>query len=218
MDLINVYEQIRLNWPKVCKVLRRHQYNHSKKYYYIERAREHRVPHERAAQFIYLNRTCWNGLYRVNLRGEFNVPIGTKNSVLLESDNFEHMASLLAKITLKVSDFEPVLDSAGKDDFLFVDPPYVTRHNCNGFLKYNEKIFGWDDQIRLAAAVKRAASRGAKILLTNADHPSITSLYEDVGSPQGIRALVRSSVLAADSKQRGMITEFALAVNYDPPK
>lgn len=145
------------------------------------------------------------------------MPIGTKNSVLLESDNFEQIASLLENATLKVSDFEPILDSARKDDFVFIDPPYVTRHNCNGFLKYNGKIFSWHDQIRLAAAVGRAASRGALILLTNANHPSIKALYQGIGNPQRIRPLVRSSVLAASSKQRGFVTEMALTVNYDPP-
>ena len=215
-DLLNVYNEIRCNWRKVDRALRRHQRNHSKHYYYLERSRVRRASHERAAQLIYLNRTCWNGLYRVNLEGRFNVPIGTKSSVLLETDDFEQAAMLLSCATLKVSDFEPILDSVEKNDFVFVDPPYVTRHNFNGFIKYNETIFTWDDQTRLAAAVGRAACRGALILLTNADQPSIRALYEGFNTPHRIHSLKRSSVLAASSNQRGVVTEMAVTVNYEP--
>lgn len=210
-ELINTYDQIRLNWQKIAGALRRHQRNHCAEYYYHERARERKAGHERAAKFIYLNRVCWNGLYRVNLRGQFNVPIGTKTSVVLESDNFEQVAALLRRATLFAADFETILERAGESDFVFVDPPYVTRHNFNGFAKYNDRIFCWDDQERLAAAIRRSAGRGAKILLTNANHASVRALYNGVGSQL---TLVRNSVLAADSANRGSTTEFAIAVNY----
>ncbi len=141
---------------------RRHHRLHSEKYYYEERARTHRVAHEQAAQFIYLNRTCWNGLYRVNLRGEFNVPIGTKSSVTLETDDFKRISSQLKRATLTHSDFSHTINEAKRGDFLFIDPPYVTRHNFNGFVKYNDNIFSWNDQERLADCVVAAASRGAK--------------------------------------------------------
>ena len=215
-ELLNVYNEIRCNWHKVNRALRRHQRNHSEHYYYLERSRVRRASHERAAQLIYLNRTCWNGLYRVNLEGKFNVPIGTKSSVLLGTDDFEQAAFLLSRATLKVSDFEPILDGVEKNDFVFVDPPYVTRHNFNGFIKYNETIFTWDDQIRLATAVGRAACRGALILLTNADHPSIKALYEGFSTTHRIHSLKRSSVLAASANQRGVVTEMAVTVNYEP--
>jgi DNA adenine methylase len=210
-DLINLYSQIQGNWKKVHDALRRHDRNHSSEYYYLERARKHRSAHERAAQFLYLNRTCWNGLYRVNLRGEFNVPIGTKDAVLLDSDQFEKSASILKAATLAASDFEPIIKSATANDFLFLDPPYVTRHNFNGFLKYNDKIFSWQDQIRLANAVYAAADRGVKILMTNADHNSVRQLYRGVGRQH---TLDRNSVLAADSENRGDVTEIAIAINY----
>lgn len=211
-ELINTYEQIRLNWKKISLALRRHQRNHCESYYYEERARARKVEHERAAKFIYLNRVCWNGLYRVNLRGQFNVPIGTKNSVLLDSDDFEEVAELLMRAKLIVSDFEAVLDGAGVNDFVFIDPPYVTRHNFNGFAKYNDRIFSWSDQERLAAAIKRAANRGVKMLLTNANHASVRELYKNVGRQ---KTLTRSSVLAADSKNRGSTTEIAISINYE---
>ena len=216
-DLVNVYEQIKGDWTKVFRALKRHQKHHNKNYYYRERDRLHRVPHERAAQFIYLNRTCWNGLYRVNRQGKFNVPVGTKSAVLLPNDNFQSASNLLRNANVIVSDFEQVIDDVGEGDFLFLDPPYVTRHNLNGFRKYNETLFTWDDQIRLAMAIRGAAHRGALILLTNANHLSIISLYSEIGLPYKIHALQRHSVLAADASQRGPVSELALTINYETP-
>jgi DNA adenine methylase len=211
-ELINAYAEIRSNWRKVRSALQRHHRNHSEKYYYAERARQHRAPHEQAAQFIYLNRTCWNGLYRVNLRGEFNVPIGTKTAVMLASDDFAEAASLLKSTRLVTSDFEDTISKTKRGDFMFIDPPYVTRHNFNGFLKYNDKIFSWKDQERLRSAVGEAARRGVKILVTNAAHESISQLYGRLGRQIELQ---RSSVLAADSNNRGTTTELAIVINYD---
>jgi DNA adenine methylase len=211
-ELINTFLEVRSNWKKVQQALRRHHRNHSEKYYYAERARNHIVAHEKAAQFIYLNRTCWNGLYRVNLHGNFNVPIGTKTSACLESDNFQAVAQLLRRATICASDFQSVIARAKKEDFLFVDPPYITRHNFNGFVKYDDRIFSWDDQERLAKSIKLASQRGTKILLTNADHASVKALYRDVGLKIRIR---RHSVLAAGSDNRGRTTELAIIINYE---
>lgn len=109
------------------------------------------------------------------------------------------------------TDFESVLNRTNGRDFVFIDPPYVTRHNLNGFAKYNDQIFSWSDQERLASAIKRAAERGVKMLLTNANHASVRNLYLGVG--QHI-TLTRNSVLAADANNRGATTEIAVAVNY----
>ena len=210
-ELINAYKQMCSSWRLVRRALRRHQRLHTCDYYYEERARLHRVAHERAAQFIYLNRTCWNGLYRVNLQNVFNVPIGTKSAVLLDSDNFPLTAEVLGKSKLAVSDFEETLDLAQKNDFVFVDPPYVTRHNFNGFVKYNDRLFSWNDQERLAKAVRRAADRDVKVLVTNAAHQSIRDLYRGLGDREDLN---RASVLAADSANRGITTEIAITINY----
>jgi DNA adenine methylase len=212
-DLIETFRAIKADGTRIERSLRRHHRRHSSDYYYAERARKRRVPHERASQFIYLNRTCWNGLYRVNLSGEFNVPIGTKTSVVLPTDNFDDWCKALGGAQLRHADFEDILDETGADDFVFLDPPYVTRHNLNGFLKYNHKIFCWEDQERLRDAVVRASGRGATLLLMNANHESIRRLYEGVGKHV---ELTRHSVLAADSLNRGPTSELAIAVNYDP--
>lgn len=207
-DLIETYRAIKENHLKVEQALRRHQRFHCQQYYYEERSRVRRSPTERAAQFLYLNRTCWNGLYRVNLSGKFNVPIGTKQSVILESDNFADIARLLRTAKLSHIDFEPLIDEAKSNDFLFIDPPYVVNHNYNGFLKYNEKLFSWADQIRLRDSLERAVSRGCKVLVLNANHKSIRDLYRGIGTP--IR-LPRHSVLAAKSTYRKPSSEIAIA-------
>jgi DNA adenine methylase len=157
--LIETYEAVQSDWSRVDRELKRHQAAHSRDYYYLERERSRRTAFTRAAQFIYLNRTCWNGLYRVNLNGTFNVPIGTKTAVVLDTDDFEEVSTLLSGATLKCCDFEEVLDECARGDFVFVDPPYTVKHNMNGFIKYNEKLFSWDDQVRLRDAVARAADR-----------------------------------------------------------
>ncbi len=210
-DLVNVYWQVRSNPQGVAAALKRHNRNHSKPYYYKERDRAHRCAHERAAQFLYLNRTCWNGLYRVNLRGEFNVPIGTKDAVLLDTDDFDAAAEVMRSAEVYIADFEVILELSERNDFVFVDPPYITAHNFNGFVKYNEKLFGWEDQIRLKDAVVRARDRGVKVLVSNADHSSIRDLYSGVGN---IISLPRRSVIAASSDFRGSTTELIIRT-YD---
>jgi DNA adenine methylase len=165
---------------------------------------------KRAGRFLYLNRTCWNGLYRVNLNGDFNVPIGTKDTVILSSDNFENIADLLREVDLRCADFEEVIDECGSGDFLFVDPPYTVQHNYNNFVKYNEKIFSWGDQIRLRDAIKRAISREASVAITNADHKAVRKLYEGICY---YTQLNRYSILAGEASKRGLTTEALFLAN-----
>lgn len=163
----------------------------------------------RAAQFIYLNRTCFNGLYRVNLKGKFNVPIGTKVKVFDRFEDFSAISRILKRAEICHSDFEFIIDSAISGDFLFIDPPYTVKHNLNGFIKYNEKIFSWDDQVRLRDAIVRAAARGVIVLLTNAAHASVVALYEGIGT---MRFVTRSSVLAGKKVARGSVDELIVTI------
>lgn len=206
-DLIATYIQIRDNPQSIKELLKSHQHFHSKSYYYEVRATIPQCPVEKAARFLYLNRTCWNGLYRVNRRGEFNVPIGTKTAVTLDTDDFHAVSDMLQHVDILASDFETIIDRAGEGDFLFVDPPYTVRHNKNGFVKYNETLFSWNDQIRLQQALVRARSRGAMALITNAGHPSIQELYGDLG--ECVR-LSRHSVLSGDPSRRSRVDEFII--------
>jgi len=206
-DLINAYIQVRDNYKKVEELLSNHQIKHSKEYYYNVRGELPICDIQRAANFIYLNRTCFNGLYRVNRQGIFNVPKGSKDKVLLESDNFSEISILLKNATLFNTDFENVIDESNEGDILFVDPPYTVNHNNNGFIKYNENLFSWDDQLRLAESVLKASERGVQIIMTNADHESIRNLYKNHFQTISLK---RNSVMASKSGFRGETTELLI--------
>jgi DNA adenine methylase len=207
-DLIATYSAIREDWKPVVRILSEYHREHSKDFYYSVRSSRPRTLHGRAARFIYLNRTCWNGLYRVNLRGEFNVPMGTKERVLLGADDFCRASVLLKRAALIASDFGQVVCEAGRGDLIFADPPYVTAHSQNGFLKYNERLFSWTDQIRLRDALLGAKRRGAAIVATNADTPSIRALYREHFK---IFSATRSSVIASDTRNRGRTSELIIS-------
>jgi DNA adenine methylase len=163
---------------------------------------------QKAARFIYLNRTCWNGLYRVNLNGEFNVPIGTKTSVLLGSDDFPSTSQTLQSATLIAGDFEVAIDQAQAGDVVFCDPPYTVRHNNNGFVKYNEQLFVWQDQVRLKDSLERAQARGARVFVTNADHESVRELYSGNFKTT---ALKRFSPIGGTNAVRGKYSELLIS-------
>lgn len=205
--LIDTYKAIQENWERVVKTLKKHHQSHNKEYYYQIRSQKTKNIFTTAAKFIYLNRTCWNGLYRVNKQGQFNVPIGTKTNVLLDSDNFKEISSVLKKATIYNSDFETIIDMAQEDDLIFADPPYTVKHDNNGFIKYNEVLFEWKDQIRLKDALSRAKQRGAKIISTNAHHDSILDLYK---GDFMLKTVDRKSVIAGSSKARGRCQEYLI--------
>lgn len=202
--LIELYTVIRDELDKFEEHLKKHAQCHSKDYYYQLRGEKLGNPAARAAQFLYLNRTCWNGLYRENLKGQFNVPIGTKQNVIFEADDFPGWSRALAGVRLACRDFEESIDEANEGDFAFVDPPYTVRHNTNGFVKYNQNIFAWEDQVRLHKALKRAAERGVSFALMNADHESVRELYLGFGEHQ---RLGRHSVIAGRPANRSHATE-----------
>lgn len=205
-ELIECYQAIKDEPGKVADALKVHARLHSDDYYYQVRAMKCRTPHGKAARFIYLNRTCWNGLYRVNLRGEFNVPRGTKNEVLLATDDFEKISAALARAELVCSDFEVQIDRAKKGDLIFADPPYTVRHNLNGFVKYNEILFSWNDQVRLCGALARAKKRGVDVFVTNADHESVRELYKEFD----INDITRYSAISGISDSRGNFSELII--------
>lgn len=202
-ELIHTYSVLKNDWASVFALLRRHHNKHSNSYYYQVRSSTPRSDAGRAARFLYLNRTCFNGLYRVNRNGQFNVPLGTKTAVLMESDDFEAVANALAAAELVSVDFEQIVDRCGENDFIFADPPYTVKHNNNGFVKYNERLFSWADQERLKSALHRAAERGARVVVSNADHPSIRELY----SGWDVETLYRHSVMASESVRRKRTSE-----------
>jgi DNA adenine methylase len=206
-ELVETYQVVRDDWESVLDELTIHHRKHSASHYYRVRSSKPRLSVKKAARFIYLNRTCWNGLYRVNKHGSFNVPVGTKLNVILPTDNFAAVAGLLRKMTIHSCDYLDAISRAEKEDFLFVDPPYVTKRHNGSFIKYNEKLFAWNDQIALRDALVGARRRGAKILATNANNKVIRRLYEN---DFDVTTATRSSVISGANEGRGRCSELVI--------
>lgn len=151
--------------------------------YYSLRAKEPSDPFWRAVRFVYLNRTCYGGIYRENKRGMFNTPYGGGSRTpapLWERSLISLCSPLLRRegVASEIRDFEVSLDEAGDGDVVYCDPAYraATREH---FDRYGAVIFGWDDQVRLAAAARRASARGALVIVSNTNNPAVQELYED---------------------------------------
>ncbi len=206
-ELVNAYSCLKDSPEVIDRRLRRLHARHGRRLYYKMRAMVPRSALGRAVRFLYLNRTCFNGIYRVNQKGEFNVPIGSKTLVQYSDGYLLSVSNSLRTASIRVADFEETISKAGSGDFVFVDPPYTVMHNNNNFIKYNANLFSWVDQVRLSSVIRRAASRGAMIMLSNADHSSIRALYRDFGHHYRV---ARSSVLAAESDRRCKTTELVI--------
>ena len=202
--LIEAYKQIRDDVEYFIECFDSYATQHSESFYYELRKKNFSNATKRAAQFVYLNRVCFNGIYRENLSGEFNVPIGSKESAQLDTDDFVSVANALVNTNIVCCDFEKIIDQSTCGDFLYLDPPYVTKHNFNGFAKYNQKIFSWADQKRLSTAVCKAHKRGVSIVLSNANHEEIRELYKP---HLRIISLERFTVVASNPRYRGKTTE-----------
>jgi DNA adenine methylase len=164
---------------------------------------------KRAAEFIYLNRGCFNGLYRVNSRGDFNVPYGRPRTTnIIDFKNLRVCSAALRAngVQVRKSDFERAIVKAKAGDLVYFDPPYVTGHNNNGFLDYNEKLFSWPDQQRLAKVAKDLKSRKVNVIVSNANHDGVIELFRGFKW----KTISRSSTLAADSEYRGPVSEVVL--------
>ncbi|MER9018562.1 Dam family site-specific DNA-(adenine-N6)-methyltransferase [Mesorhizobium sp. M0601] len=210
-ELIAMYRAIRDDWSSVAEQLESHAGLHSESYYYLQRSSPPDERFARAAWFLYMNRACYNGLYRVNRSGEFNVPKGSKSEILLKTDDFSAVSSAFSESELISKDFETIVDMSSEGDFVYLDPPYTVKHNYNGFNKYNERLFSWSDQERLAKSVLKAKGRGVKLAVSNANHTSVLELYKTFGE---IVELTRHSTIGGLKASRASITEIFVRVGY----
>lgn len=179
-ELIETYKVMRDKPELLREKMLCHQKYHNKEYYYKIRSMKPRTDINRASRFIYLNRTCFNGMYRVNKKGEFNVPKGTKDNFTYDIDVFEEYSTILKNAELLTTDFEIAIESAKKGDLIFADPPYAMNSGSQ-FIKYNDKLFTWEDQKRLFDSLKKASQRGAHVILTNAFCEELKTMYEEAG-------------------------------------
>jgi DNA adenine methylase len=205
-DLIDCYEVIRDEPDRLIPRLR--GMKNSKKDYLRIRASKPTSDISRAARLLYLSSLAFNGIYRVNLRGEFNVPYGQKRHLDIVQESRIRAASLaLRGSTLRCSDFRTAVASAATGDLVYLDPPYTVAHGSNGFLKYNAKIFSWADQTRLSETAADLDRRGCHVIITNASHASIRQLYPRFN----VRAVVRPSRIAASAKFRSPVRELVFS-------
>ena len=179
-NLMAVYEGVRDEVEGVIRRLRMHSKLHSKEHYYAVRERFPDDLRGQAARIIYLNRTCYNGLYRENKGGKFNTPMGDyKNPVILDADNLREAAKALQQAEIATASFEEILHHAAPGDFVYFDPPYVPLSDSAKFTSYAKNGFGEKEQRLLAETMRKLDEKGVKVLLSNSMTPLIRELYQD---------------------------------------
>lgn len=180
-ELINMYRWVRDTPEFVLVALAQHAATHNKDRYYGLRAAfngaQLKGTAAQAALFIYLNRTCFNGLWRVNKKGAFNVPWGDRSAdQICESNVLRSAAAVLQGVQLESADFAAVLEACGIADFVYMDPPYLQAGD-HDFTNYTPGGFDYADHVELAKACRALHERGAKFMLSNSDTPATRELY-----------------------------------------
>jgi len=201
-ELVNCYEVTKSRPEELIESLRR--LKNTEETYYKVRSSSPRTAVSRAARFIYLCSLSFNGIYRVNLAGQFNVPYGRKEHLVpCDAELILSISEQLQSCELLCTDFEAAAKRAKPGDCVYFDPPYTVAHGNNGFVKYNEKIFSWKDQERLEFVAKKLAHEGVRVVISNADHPSLRNLYKTFN----VLTVERWSKISAAATGRKKITE-----------
>ncbi len=211
--LIEVYKIVRDDVAGVIAALKPHR--NEADYYYSIRAQnpDDLTKAQRAARLIFLNKTCYNGLYRENRKGEFNVPFGRyKNPKICDAPRLEAAAAALQGVSLQVADFAEAIKTAVPGDFVYFDPPYVPLSQTSNFTSYNKAGFGPDDQVRLAETVGHLTERGVKVMLSNSSADLVYELYGR--SPYRLIDIQARRNINSNPARRGPVKEL-LILNYD---
>ena len=176
--LIDVYRVVQQDVNGLIEALKVHK-NTKAHYYRMRKKKPERLsPVEQAARLIFLNKTCYNGLYRENSKGEFNVPFGRyKNPTICDEDRLRTAACVLRNVELKAVDFEEAVEPAQAGDFIYFDPPYVPLNATSSFTSYSKYGFSHADQVRLAETFRRLDERGCIVMLSNSSAPVVRELY-----------------------------------------
>ncbi len=211
-ELINVYLTIRDYPNELIAELEKHKTNNSEEYFYAIRALdrnneyEHLSNIERAARIIYLNKTCYNGLYRVNSAGQFNSPFGKyKNPNIVNATTIRAMSKYLQKnkIDIRQGDYKNVLRDLKKGAFVYLDPPYMPISSSSSFTGYTEGGFSYEKQVELKLECDKLKKKGISFLQSNSDCPEIRDLYKEY---EIITVQAKRSINSNASK-RGEINE-----------
>ena len=209
--LIDTYLALKTNWEKVAGYLDK-MINTNEEFLKIRAIDPWKLNlFERAAHFIYLNKTCFRGLFRVNSKGGFNAPYGAYNRRYYDPQNIEAVVSMLSDVQIKSGDFEFGIDGITPDDFVYFDPPYYPVNETSKFTAYTKDAFLEEAQEKLAEVFKKLDKRGCKVMLSNSDTKFIRDLYKDYKKYTAVVGAKRFINCVAE--KRGEITEVVVR-NY----
>jgi DNA adenine methylase len=214
-ELINTLNVIKNNVDELIKELKEHKKKTNKEYFYKirELKTENLREVERASRFIYLNKTCFNGLYRVNSKGGFNVPFNNaKNPLICPEEDLREISQLLKNAKIEVKQFYEIEKEAKKGDFIYFDPPYYPLKR-DSFTTYTKEVFLEKEQERLTELFKTLDKKGCKVMLSNSDTEFIKNLYKDYP----IKFVKANRMINCDGKGRGKINELVVT-NYPHTK
>lgn len=231
-ELINTYIQIKNNSDELISILSKYQKQYDKAnendrqdIYYKKRKKfneliikcdkENLI--DKAALFIFLNKTCFNGLYRVNSEGFYNVPKGMyKNPLICDEDNIVQISKKIKNVTIKCGDFEKCEDFIDSKTFVYIDPPYRPLTKSAMFTSYCKEQFSDNEQIRLGDFINRLNSKKAKIVLSNSDPKNVDkndNFFDDLYKNYSIDRIAAKRMINSNASKRGMVTELLVA-NY----
>lgn len=212
VELINCYNMVKNELPSVIRYLKKHK--NDGEHFYKVRAMDvaDLSPAERAARLIFLNKTCFNGLYRVNRKGQFNVPFGRyENPKICDEVNLRAAERALCNAKINTANFEAVLSQAKRGDFVYLDPPYQPLSTTSSFTGYTRNSFGESDQERLRDVFKKLTDKGCYAMLSNSDTPFIRELYDAFN----IETVYANRAINSKADKRGRVAEVAI-LNYSP--
>ena len=216
VDLINLYQAISTDVASVIRRLQAHRDAHDEQHYYATRTRwndrdKSWSTADRAATFIYLNKTCFNGLWRVNRAGAFNVPIGRyTDPPICVPDALRAAHGLLSRTELRCTDYQQAIADASRGDFVYFDPPYDPLTPTANFTSYSAAGFGPDDQRALAEAARKLVAHGAYVMLSNSDTPFIRSIYRGFR----VERVKCSRAINSNAAKRGDVDEVIITGGY----
>jgi len=217
-ELINLYETIQTRPDELIETLADENFKNEKEFFYENRIRYNKIintsqePVLRAAYFIYMNRHCFNGLWRVNKSGTFNVPFGSyKNPSLPDRARIQNFSDALQQVEILNTDFAETVKKAKEGDFVYFDPPYMPASDTAKFTSYNASGFSFEEQKRLAEVFADLADRGVSAMLSNANVPAVHELYQDFT----ISVVAANRMINRDATKRTGSSE-VIVTNYQP--
>lgn len=228
-ELVNTYSQIKKNVDKLIKMLSEMQESfwskndvERKEMYTSKRDRfndikvngDEKINLEKAALFIFLNKTCFNGLYRVNRKGLFNVPIGSyKNPPICDAENLKNISELLQNVQIKCGDYSECEDFIDENTFVYIDPPYRPLTATASFTSYSENEFGDKEQIELGKFVDKISAKGAKVVVSNSDPKNSDEndcFFDDLYSRYTVKRVSAKRMINSKASGRGSIKELII--------